>query len=144
MNLVIHKETEIRLPAKLIKKLFELLTDEEADPGSSCSVQLIFTVNAKLKKLNSTYRNKDSATDVLSFNLDGMKEPDGTFGEIYISVPYAKKQAKSYNATLSEELIRLVTHGLLHLFGYDHIRKSDKEIMKVREEYFWDCLYGEN
>lgn len=144
MKLVIHKETQVRLPAKMIKKLFEILLDEEADPGSSCSIQLIFTVNEKIKELNSYYRKKDIATDVLSFNIDDMDEPDGTFGEIYISVPFAKEQATSYNATLSEELIRLVMHGLLHLFGYDHIKQDDESIMKIREEYFWDRLYGEN
>ncbi len=144
MKLVIHKETQVRLPAKKIKELFDILIEEEADPASTCSIQLIFTTNAKIKELNSYYRKKDTATDVLSFNIDEMNEPDGTFGEIYISVPFAKKQAKSYKATLSEELIRLVTHGLLHLFGYDHIKAGEEKIMMVREEYFWDCLYGEN
>ncbi|RKX22652.1 MAG: rRNA maturation RNase YbeY [Candidatus Zixiibacteriota bacterium] len=144
MKLVIHKETKVRLPAKKIKELFDMLMEEEADPASTCSVQLIFTTDAKIKELNSYYRNKEVATDVLSFNIDKMNEPKGVFGEIYISVPFAKKQAKSYKATLSEELIRLITHGLLHLFGYDHIKPDEEKIMNVREEYFWDCLYGEN
>ncbi len=144
MKLVIHKETKVRLPAKKIKELFDMLMEEEADPASTCSVQLIFTTDAKIKELNSYYRNKEVATDVLSFNIDEINEPKGVFGEIYISVPFAKKQAKSYKATLSEELIRLITHGLLHLFGYDHIKPDEEKIMNVREEYFWDCLYGEN
>ncbi|MEA1979558.1 MAG: rRNA maturation RNase YbeY [candidate division Zixibacteria bacterium] len=144
MKLVIYKETKVRLPVKKMKELFDMLIEEEADPASTCSIQLIFTTDAKIKELNSYYRNKEIATDVLSFNIDEMNEPEGTFGEIYISVPFAKKQAKSYEAALSEELIRLITHGLLHLFGYDHAKPNEEKIMNVREEYFWDYLYGEN
>ena len=75
-------------------------------------------------------------TDVLSFNIDEISQEDGIFGEIYISVSAARKQAFSYGATLNEEILRLFCHGMLHLFGYDHMNKKDEKIMKEKENLF--------
>ena len=70
-----------------------------------------------LYKLNKKYRNKNKTTDVLSFNLGDAKK---IMGDIYISIPRAKKQAKEYNVDLKDELIRLAAHGTLHVLGYTH------------------------
>lgn len=140
MKLVIHKNSKARLPRKKLNRLFDLIAGEEAEPDDRSSVNLIFTTDRQLKKLNSEYRRKDRPTDVLSFNLDNTGDRAATFGEIYISTVTAARQAKDYDATLSEELIRLTCHGLLHLFGYDHIRKSDAVIMKERENHFLSAL----
>lgn len=70
----------------------------------------------QMRKLNLKYRKKDKTTDVLSFNID----EGGVLGDIYISLPTAKKQAKMYNVTLKDELVRLAVHGTLHVLGYTH------------------------
>ncbi len=142
MKLYVHNETKVRLPQKKMASLFEWISDEESDPSSTTTINLIFTDNRRIKKLNSQYRNKNTATDVLSFNLDDLTVDGGTFGEIYISVPFAIKQAGTYNGTVSEELLRLFCHGLLHLVGYDHKKNKDEKIMKTRENYFLDKLFG--
>ena len=141
MKLAVHKEAAIRLPVAKMKKLFEVLTDEEADPGSS-SINVIFTSDRKIRSLNSTYRNIDRATDVLSFNVDDQTVSDGIFGEIYISTATAQKQAASYGGSLGEEILRLFCHGLLHLFGYDHQTPRQEKKMKAREDYFLNNIYG--
>jgi len=69
-----------------------------------------------MRDLNKRYRKKDKTTDVLSFNLG----EDGILGEIYISFPTARKQAKMYNCSIQDELKRLTAHGLLHILGYTH------------------------
>lgn len=69
-----------------------------------------------MRKLNKTYRKKDKTTDVLSFNIG----EDGILGEIYISFPTARKQAKMYNCSIEDELKRLTAHGTLHILGYTH------------------------
>jgi len=69
-----------------------------------------------MKKLNLKFRKKDKTTDVLSFNLN----ESGILGEIYISYPKAKKQAKEYYVSMKDELRRLSGHGTLHLLGYTH------------------------
>ena len=142
MKLAVHKQVAIRLPATKMKKLFEILTDKEADGGSQCSVNLVFTSDQKIRTLNRSYRNIDRATDVLSFNVDEQTVPDGVFGEIYISTPTARRQAASYGATLGEEILRLFCHGLLHLFGYDHQAPRQEKKMNAREEYYLNKVYG--
>ncbi len=136
MKLVVYKETKVRIPQTKLKKIFQLISEEETEPGSSCRVNLILTTDSKIKELNRNYRNKEKATDVLSFNIDTPDITNGTFGEIYISSATAKKQAKEYGASLAEELLRLFCHGLLHLFGYEHKTDWQETIMKKKEDYF--------
>ncbi len=97
------------------------------------SVNVVFIDENEMQKLNKGYRKKDSVTDVLSFNLD-IKE---LLGEIYICPQYVEKsfQAEKF----SEEILRLIIHGLLHLIGYDHDVElnddtKDKVEMFVKQE----------
>ena len=94
--------------------------------------------NAYIHEINKTYRHIDRPTDVISFAfLDDNPERDELFksgqmvvlGEIYISFEKAQEQAISYGHSLERELKFLFVHGLLHLLGYDHMKKEDEEIM---------------
>ena len=105
---------------------------------------VIITDNETIHKLNKEYRNIDRETDVISFALEDDKtiidSPIRVLGDIYISLDKAKQQAKEYNHSLKRELCFLMTHGFLHLLGYDHMKKEDEEIMfplqeKILEEY---------
>lgn len=94
--------------------------------------------NPTIRRLNREFRNKDKATDVLSFPLHEKKEArkGGVFlGDIVISLPQTRKQAKERGVKLEEELLFLVIHGSLHLLGYDH-EKSEKEakVMQKMEQ----------
>ena len=79
-------------------------------------ININFIDDRLMKKLNRKYRRKAKTTDVLSFSLN----EGGLLGEVYISIPQAKKQAKEYNCSLDRELVRLAEHGILHLLGYTH------------------------
>ena len=70
----------------------------------------------KMRSLNKRYRGKDKTTDVLSFAINEA----GVLGDIYISLPQAKRQAKLYNVSIKDELVRLAVHGTLHVLGYTH------------------------
>ena len=94
--------------------------------------------NAYIHEINKTYRHIDRPTDVISFAfLDDNPKRDELFqsgqmvvlGEIYISFEKAQEQATSYEHSLDRELKFLFVHGLLHLLGYDHMKKEDEEIM---------------
>ena len=94
--------------------------------------------NAYIHEINKTYRHIDRPTDVISFAfLDDNPKRDELFksgrmvvlGEIYISYEKAQEQAISYGHSLERELKFLFVHGLLHLLGYDHMKKEDEEIM---------------
>ena len=119
-----------RLPKKNAGRLADLIL---AGERKRLPINIIFTDDAYIEKLNTAYRRRKRPTDVLSFPAD----PDeGILGEIYISIDTARRQAVEYGATVQEEVLRLVSHGSLHLCGYDHHRKPDTARMKAREEKY--------
>lgn len=110
---------------KVLKKALEFLKKD-------ISLSIVLVDKKTIRFLNKKYRKKDRSTDVLSFNYssDILKSKKGElFGEIIICWPVIKEQAKFYQVDLKEELARVVVHGLLHLFGYDHEKKKEKKIM---------------
>ena len=90
-------------------------------------LSIVLVGDAEIRKLNKKYRKKDKVTDVLAFD----------YGEIFICVPQAKRQAKELNHSLKEELAILLIHGLLHLAGYDDETKKDYNKMKSQQEQLW-------
>ena len=128
------------MPRKKLSFLLEAIVDAEARSKGPCQVNLVFTTDRRMCALNKQFRNLNRPTDVLSFGLGEPAGADDTCGEVYISVPMAKRQAKRYRTTLTEELLRLACHGLLHLVGYDHVRATDAKKMRAREDHFLECL----
>ena len=75
----------------------------------------------------------------MSFGMKEGKEigPKTDFlGDVYVCLDQAKRQAQEYKVLFSEEIYRLVAHGILHLLGYEHKTKKQREEMKEKEEYF--------
>ncbi len=87
---------------------------------------IVITGNAQLRKLNRQFRHIDAPTDVLSFNAD---EDSNYLGDIVISYPKAKAQAKDGGHPVEAELQLLVVHGVLHLLGHDHYTRAEKAKM---------------
>jgi probable rRNA maturation factor len=136
MRLRTFKEVKTRLPLKKINLLFDLIIADQAEPDWRADVNLVFTTDTHIRRLNSRYRRKDKSTDVLSFVLDNPHDLGGTFGEIYISVPTARRQAVRYGLSLAHEFLRLFCHGLLHLFGYNHMNEADATKMGRLERQY--------
>lgn len=132
MELSIFKETPTHVPATRLRQLFDMVSTTEA-PRQTGAVNLVFTTDAGMRRLNRQYRNLDRTTDVLSFNLDEPSDDGGTFGEIYISITRANHQAEQYRHGRYEEVLRLACHGFLHLFGYDHEEPTQRQKMRRRE-----------
>ena len=90
-----------------------------------------FICSDKLKKINKKHLKHNYNTDIITFDYsDTEKEIDG---EILISFQQAKINAKKYKVSYSDELNRLVIHGVLHLLDYDDNNKKNKTIMKQME-----------
>ncbi len=108
------------------------------------TVSVSLVRDATIKKLNKSFRGKNSATDVLSFiPLDICKTHNGFLGDIIISVDTAKKNAKEQEVAFKEELLRLSVHGVLHLLGYDHefnAKKKDAAKMFALQEKIMNKL----
>jgi len=94
-------------------------------------VSINFVSGAKIKLLNNKFRQKNKITDVLSFaTLEGQKiGVSKELGDIFICLPQIKRQAKENKIDFEEELVRMIVHGILHLAGYDHVKKNDEKKM---------------
>ena len=80
---------------------------------------IVFVGDGFMTELNETYKGRTGTTNVLSFNLTD-ELSDGFCGEVYISLDKAKAQSDELGIPFNEEVVRLVTHGLLHLAGHLH------------------------
>ena len=110
------------------------------DLVKSLSSELDFTVSnleinivsgKEIHSINKTYLQHNYTTDIITFNYsDLVKQIDG---EIFISIDDALDNAKKFKVSLSDELVRLVIHGVLHLLGFDDQTTSDKKTMKRLE-----------
>lgn len=99
-------------------------------------VSVVFADDATLRALNARYRGIDRATDVLSFTYadDGPGAPRRALeGELVLSVARIAAQAPRYRHSEGAELLRLVTHGLLHLCGHDHVKAGERRVMRAAE-----------
>ena len=84
------------------------------------------------RALNRDYRDKDYATNVLTFVYDAT--PDGAvIGDIVLCAPVIAKEAREQRKELQHHYAHLVTHGTLHLQGYDHEADNDAQVMEQRE-----------
>ncbi len=97
----------------------------------SIHVTMIFTTDEYVSDLKQEFFHVNQYTDVMAFRLDG--DTDDLEGEIYISVPRAKENAKTFGEPFKKELARLIIHGCLHLIGYDDNTREEKDIMTELE-----------
>nr|MBN2277104.1 rRNA maturation RNase YbeY [candidate division Zixibacteria bacterium] len=133
MHVNIISDTNRRIPRQQIRWLIESIDEEEAPPDST--VNIIFTRDKEITRLNRDYRSKRGPTDVLSFNLDSGPGDNSIFGEIYISTDTAARNAHRDGRGFYLELLALCCHGYLHLLGYDHELESERDRMSAREKY---------
>jgi probable rRNA maturation factor len=101
-------------------------------------VDIIITNNQTIRKFNSQYRQKDMATDVLSFpfldKANKIKSQPIHLGQLIISYQKAFAQAKAYGHSRQREFSFLFVHGLLHLLGYNHETASDEQKMLALQD----------
>ena len=142
--MVKNNQTEVRVPVgirMLIRRCCQAVLVAEHF-GQDAEVSVSFVSNDEIHRLNKIYRQKDRATDVLSFPLgqdghyDTNKETGcALLGDVVISLEMAVKQADMYGHSLERELCYLTVHSVLHLLGYDHLDEGPmKRQMREREE----------
>lgn len=126
---IANRQKKIKIPTGarlLIKRCCNaVLVFEGIDFLAEISVS--FTDNEGIRELNASYRNKDSATDVLSFPMGeegkyDINKETGAYimGDIVISMERAVEQAHLYGHSLEREIGFLTVHSMFHLLGYDH------------------------
>ena len=124
---------------KILEDLIELALVEE-DLNYEGEVSIMFVNDEEIHTLNKEHRQKDTATDVLSFpQYESLKdetviEPYIIFGDIVISTDTAIRQADDFGHSLNREIGFLVVHSMFHLFGYDHETEEETKEMREKEE----------
>ncbi len=133
-------EEEIKNWVSFIRNDPSKICPEIVRMNRSISLGVEFTDDNSIIKLNNFWRNKKENTDVLSFPAidQTMALPQGTcieIGDIIISVQTAQRQAIEMKHNLETELRWLLSHGLLHLLGWDHLNTEDLNAMLTCQEY---------
>lgn len=123
-----------------IKFNFEkIIQDIENGFESDKEASLILVDIDEITRINKEYRNKDYATDVISFEEDD-EEDENYLGDIFLSVDKAISQSIEYGHSVEREFAFLVIHGLLHLHGYDHMNEEEEKIMFKKQEEILERL----
>ncbi|MDZ7763265.1 MAG: rRNA maturation RNase YbeY [Melioribacteraceae bacterium] len=102
-------------------------------------LQINFVSSQHIKFLNEEYLEHKGSTDIITFNYSSQNYI--LDAESYICIKTAEENAKSFNITVQNELIRLIIHGILHLTGYDDINESDRKKMQKEENRLVDLIF---
>ena len=98
------------------------------------SINFIFTSDSYLHKINVDYLSHDTYTDIITFEYNENGLP--ILSDIYISLDRCRENAKTLKLSLTNEVHRIIIHGVLHLLGYKDKNKKDKDLMTSKEDYY--------
>jgi probable rRNA maturation factor len=125
-----------------VTELVRSIVRRERPTERSWVLGLHLVSDETIRQLNAAHRGRATPTDVLSFPLDASSEADFVLparvpthlGDVVISYPRAVDQAEQFGHSVDREIGYLVAHGVLHVLGYDHEDRAEREIMRSREE----------
>jgi len=121
----------LRNKRKLRDWIIQSADNEEYTVGT---INYILTNDNILVQLNKEYLRHFTLTDIITFDLsENEKELSG---DIYISVDRARENAREFKVTLTNEINRLMIHGVLHLMGYKDKSREERELMREKEEFY--------
>jgi probable rRNA maturation factor len=137
-------EVAVEAPSLNVEALHHLavrvMDGEKVDAGTSLAI--LITDDDEIRAMNHQFLGIDEPTDVLSFPDDANDFVQGVseeqlLGDIAISLPTAQHQAQTAGHSLDAEMAHLLTHGILHLCGYEHVTNTEDEArMRSREEHY--------
>lgn len=133
-------EVEEYFEEEKIKEYIEYILKNEKENFNEKDfyVSFMLTTNEVIHQINKEYRNMDRPTDVISFAYNETENvgPVEIVGDIIISIDKVREQAKEFGHTDKREFYYLLTHGILHILGYDHIIEDEKKVMREKEERY--------
>ena len=130
--------TTIEINRQLISSEIEYLISNENKRTGDLS--LIFCSDEYLLDINKQYLKHDYYTDIVTFNY---VSGDLISGDLFISIDRVSKNATKFKVNFTEELYRVIFHGVLHLVGYNDISNSEKKVMRNKEnEYLERIVFG--
>ncbi len=142
----------------LARKVIDFCLEHESFPYEA-EVNLTLTDNDGIWTINREHRQIDRPTDVLSFPMLSYETPgdfsfledeneddfnpdtgEALLGDIVISVDKVREQAAAYGHSEEREFAFLITHSMLHLFGYDHMEPEDAKVMEEKQRQILEAL----
>lgn len=124
------EDTELKVSERTIRTwLTTILTQEYS--YQSYVINYIFCSDEYLHAINVDYLQHDTYTDIITFPLE--VTDNHISSDIFISVDRIRENAKEYHTTEHNELLRVMAHGLLHLFGMNDKTDDEKKKMRLRE-----------
>ena len=125
-----HSEVEFRL-ADLDKYSDWVSRVLSSEGRLGLTIAYIFCSDDYLLSMNRKHLNHDTLTDIITFDYGEGRE---VAGDIFISVDRVQENAQTYGVPFLNELHRVMSHGLLHLCGYDDKSDKEKNVMRTKEE----------
>ena len=153
---IVDRQKGTRIDKRLVRRLVERLLSDHGRKGADTTI--VFADDEFIRGYNLEFRNSDRPTDVLAFEMaDGDADagavgdagtndaPHGELetllGDVIVSTDRAAVQARRYKRTLEREIAKLVSHGVLHLLGYDHEEPDERaEMRKLENRYVREFL----
>ncbi|MFA5858756.1 MAG: rRNA maturation RNase YbeY [Elusimicrobiota bacterium] len=134
-------QKNVSIPAKMRENmrtaaLFTLISLKHFSQKHSPDRNIIFVNDKEIIKLNFRFLNRKNITDVITFNYPEDK------ADIYINAPQCARQAKEHQQLFSEELTRVVIHGMLHSYDWKDYTKKQSSLMWEKQEYILQAFMG--
>jgi len=155
MSFYLEEETKVNFTfnySELAKRVIDFCLDYVSFPYEA-EVNLTLTDNDGIHAINKEFREIDRPTDVLSFPMLDYETPgdfsfleeednndfnpdtgEALLGDIIISVDKVMEQAESFGHSIEREYAFLITHSMLHLFGYDHMEEDEAKVMEEKQK----------
>lgn len=142
-NIVISNKINIynesgksRLPKKKAKEIINLILED--NKISNSTINMIYCDDTYIHRINWEYLSHDYPTDIITFTI----EDEPYLCEMYISADTAQNNAKEYQVSLNNELLRLAAHGALHIAGFDDNTEELRNKMKLKEDFYLRKILG--
>ena len=126
------EDTDFVFKPKKINNLW-LKTVAESEVKKIGQVNIIFCSDNYILDINQKYLQHDYFTDIITFDYC---ENDVLSGDLFISVDSVRENSVFYKTEFTDELNRVIVHGLLHLIGYDDHSDEDIKMMRSKENYY--------
>ena len=121
-------EVEINNKSELSDWITRIISSEGCELGQ---LDFVFCDDEKLLSINQEYLDHDTYTDIITFDYT---QGSVLAGDIFISIDRVRENAKEFKVSFFEELLRVMSHGVLHLAGYADKSDEEKKLMRKKED----------